>query len=66
MAKLKAAALIGPAVTTIEVTMARRTRARRLVEIAVGPAIVVGSFLTIVELVRVVAAMQLDSIFSWI
>jgi hypothetical protein len=53
MAKLKAA-------------MARRTRARALVEIGVGTAIVVGAFLTIVELARVAATMQLDSIFSWI
>jgi hypothetical protein len=50
----------------MEVTMARRTRAGTLVEIAVGTAIVIGAFLTIVELARVAATMQLDSIFSWI
>ena len=43
-----------------------RTRAGTLVEIAVGTAIVVGAFLSIVELARVAATMQLDSIFSWI
>jgi hypothetical protein len=44
----------------------RRTRAGALVEIAVGTAIVVGAVLSIVELARVAATMQLDSIFSWI
>jgi hypothetical protein len=44
----------------------RRARAGTLVEIAVGTAIVFGAFLSIVELARVAATMQLDSIFSWI
>jgi hypothetical protein len=37
-----------------------------LIEIAVGTAIVVAAVLTIVELARVAATMQLDGIFSWI
>ena len=44
----------------------RRTRAGTVVEIAVGTAIVVGAFFTIIELARIAATMQLDSIFSWI
>jgi hypothetical protein len=43
-----------------------RTRAGTLIEIAVGTAIVVGALLSIVELARVAATIQLDSIFSWI
>lgn len=50
----------------IEVTMTRNTRARTLVEIALGTAIVVGAFFTIVEVARAAAMRQLDSIFSWI
>jgi len=46
--------------------MARRTRAGTLVEIAVGTAILVVAFITIIELARVAATMQLDGIFSWI
>ena len=65
MAKLKAAALTAPPISSMEVTMARRTRVGALVEIAVGTAIVVGAFLAIVELARVAATMQLDGIFSW-
>jgi hypothetical protein len=38
----------------------------RVVEIAVGTAILVAAFFTIVELARVAATMQLDGIFSWI
>jgi hypothetical protein len=65
MAKLKAAARSWASpISRMEVTMARRTRAGTLVEIAVGTAIVAGAFLTIVELARVAATMQLDSIFS--
>ena len=66
MAKLKAAALMGPADLPHGGHKARRTRAGALVEIAIGTAIVVGAFLSIVELARVAATMQLDSIFSWI
>ena len=48
-----------------EVTMARHTLSR-VVEIAVGTAILVVAIFTIVELARVAATMQLDGIFSWI
>ena len=46
--------------------MARHTRARMLIEIAVGTAIVVAAVFTIVELARVAAMMQLNGIFRWI